>query len=155
MKLKLQTRLNARADDVIAHVKTSRLLAYVASPLVVFSPIQPAQLPDVWETGKYLVGMKLFGIIPMRKQWINISFPNADETRVFQMLDDGEGDLVRRWRHLITIASAPDNCVEYTDEVDLNAGWLTLPVFAWAYIYYLYRQARWRRLVEGRFEYAK
>lgn len=153
MRLKLQTRLNARSDDVVAHVLTSRLLMYVVSPLIVFLPIQLAQLPDVWRPGKYLVGMKLFGVIPIGKQWINISFPNANEARAFQMLDDGVGDLMRRWRHLITVTPAPDGHTDYADEVDVDAGWLTLPVFAWAYGYYLYRQARWRRLVEKGFQY--
>lgn len=155
MRLKLYTRLNAHTDDVVAHVLTSRLLMHVASPLVVFLPIQPAQLPDVWRPGKYLVGMKLFGLIPMGKQWINISFPNANEARAFQMLDDGVGDLIRRWRHLITVTPAPDSQTDYADEVDVDAGWLTLPVFAWAHGYYLYRHARLRRLVEKRFEYAR
>jgi hypothetical protein len=148
MRLKLQTRLNARVDDVVTHVLTSRLLMHVASPLVVFLPIRPAQLPDVWRPGRYLVGMKLFGVIPMGKQWINISFPNTNEVRAFQMLDDGEGDLMRRWRHLITVTSTPSGQTCYADEVDVDAGWLTLPVFVWTYGYFLYRQVRWRRLMK-------
>jgi hypothetical protein len=94
--------------------------------------------------------MKLFGVIPMGKQWINISFPNTNEVRAFQMLDDGEGDLMRRWRHLITVTSTPSGQTCYADEVDVDAGWLTLPVFVWTYGYFLYRQVRWRRLMKKR-----
>ena len=39
----------------------------------------------------------------------------------------------------------------YTDEVSIDAGLFTLPIYIYAFIFYSYRQMRWRKLVNLNF----
>ncbi len=56
------------------------------------------------------------------------------------------GGLLRVWNHgLFVRPLSTDTCV-YTDEVELDAGWLSLPAWLVAHAVFRYRQARWRRL---------
>ncbi len=56
------------------------------------------------------------------------------------------GGLLRVWNHgLIVRPLSADTCV-YTDEVELDAGWLSLPAWLVTHAVFRYRQARWRRL---------
>jgi hypothetical protein len=56
------------------------------------------------------------------------------------------GGPIRRWDHHILIGSVEANRCLYTDKIDIDAGWLTIAVWAWANLFYRYRQMRWRKL---------
>lgn len=150
VRVKLTTDLDVPAERAWAEVRTSRLLDHVAAPLQAFEPVEPPVLPDVWQEGRYLVRLRMFGVLPIGMQWIVISFPDASPER-YQLRDNGHGSLVSTWDHLITIEPlAADRC-RYTDEVEVRAGLLTPFVWAFARLFYAHRQRRWRRLVATRF----
>jgi len=132
---------------------TSRLLQYVASPLVAFVPVSPPALPEQWEEQKYVVRLRLFGFIPFGRQTINISVPSRSDSHI-ELRDNGYGSLISKWDHLITIRSADGGCV-YSDRVEVKAGVLTPFVWAFAWLFYRHRQRRWQRLVSSAFEYKK
>ena len=69
------------------------------------------------------------------------------------MRDNGRGDLAKRWDHRITIEGTDQGTTQYTDRVEVEAGLLTPGVWAFAQLFYRYRQARWRRLVRHDFDY--
>ena len=54
--------------------------------------------------------------------------------------------LVKRWDHRISIQARGENRAIYRDEIELDAGFLTLPVWAWTSWFYRHRQRRWRAL---------
>lgn len=62
------TILDCAPDRAWQEVQTSRLLAYITAPLVVFEPVSPPALPERWVEGRYLVRMRLFGRIPFGNQ---------------------------------------------------------------------------------------
>jgi hypothetical protein len=155
MKVSRQTILDAPAERIIAEVSTSRLLRYVAWPMQSFAPIAPEMLPDVWSPGRYRVRMRSLGVLPTGWQDIVIEHPPADRPGRFHIRDNGSGQLVRRWDHLITIDRRPDGRTDYRDEVDVDAGALTPLIAGYAAIFYAHRQRRWRRLVRNQFDYSK
>ncbi|MGY1695442.1 MULTISPECIES: hypothetical protein [unclassified Geodermatophilus] len=151
----VSTELPCSVERAGDEVMTSRLLRYVSWPLIVFDAVVPPELPATWKPGDHLVRMRLFGVVPLGRQTISISFPVAAPGQVL-LRDDGSGQLLRRWDHLITIepGSAPTRA-RYTDRIDVEAGRLTLVAWAWAHVLYRWRQHRWRRLAARGFRYPR
>ncbi|MCA0351804.1 MAG: hypothetical protein LCH85_07385 [Chloroflexi bacterium] len=149
MIVDLSTRLDCAASTAIEHVTTSRLLEYVAKPLVTFVPKQPNQLPDVWRDGTYWVELRLFGVIPVGKQAIVISHP---QQHPFTLRDNGHSPLIKRWDHTIEVA-VEGTSTRYRDHVVVEAGWLTPLIWLFAQVFYRHRQRRWRRLAARHFRY--
>lgn len=141
----LTSHFKANPDQVINLVKQSKTLLYVASPLVLFRPVAKS-LPKEWEVGTYWMRLYLFGIIPLGKQAIVISYPS---TEPFTMLDDGHSGLIKKWHHLIEI-DADGNGTIYRDQLEIDAGWLTPAVLAFAKVFYRHRQSRWQTYLEKR-----
>jgi hypothetical protein len=142
--------LDVSADRAWGMVRRSSLLQHVSYPLQVFEPLEPDALPEVWADGGYKVRCRLFGLIPVGEQWINISTLEAGPDR-FVLRDDGHGDLAKRWDHRIIIQRLSGERCRYTDEVKVDAGLLTPFVVAFAWIFYRHRQRRWRGLVASGF----
>ncbi len=69
-----------------------------------------------------------------------------------ELRDDGRGTLASTWDHLIVIQASGHGC-SYTDRIEVKAGVLTLLVWSFAWVFYLHRQRRWRRLVASGFSY--
>ena len=113
--------LDMPLEQVWDAVRQPRTLAWVAAPLLRFRPIDPPHWPDRWSPGRHRVAMRFLGVVPMGRQWIDVSFP------------------ARR-------ADDPDGGTDYRDRVDLAAGVLTPVVWAFAHLFYRWRQARWRAL---------
>lgn len=153
MQVKISTLLHCAPERAWQEVQTSRLLRYIAYPLVHLEPITPRTFPETWSEGRYLVRMRLFGFLPFGTQWIVIR--RAVTPGIYELLDDGHGDFIARWHHLITLRPTPEGFTHYTDVVDIEAGVLTVGVWLYASLFYRYRQMRWRRLVMSNFNYAQ
>ncbi len=150
------TILNCPPERVWEELQTSRLLAYVASPLLAFEPVTPPAHPEPWAEGRHLVRMRLFGRIPLGKQWIVTSMPVIDMTpgrQRYELRDNGYGDVAATWDHWIIVRELEDGRTHYTDRVEVRAVLLTPLIWAFASLFYRYRQHRWRRLVARGFAY--
>jgi hypothetical protein len=143
MKLEFSTSLNATTAQVWALVQRPTTLEFIAAPLVRFTPLKPNVWPERWQDGQHLARLKLFGMVAMGTQSINISFPAAQTMR-----DNGSGQLVRVWDHWITVSALPDGKTKYTDAVEVRAGWLTPFIWLFASAFYWHRQRRWHQLLE-------
>lgn len=150
MKVDLTTVLSCSFEQAVAHVQTTRLLQYVAHPLVNFSPVGEAGFPALWTVGTHWVNLRLLGVIPLGRQAIVISFPSGESG--FRLRDSGHSALITAWDHLITIEQCTDG-VRYRDEVQVRAGILTPFVWLFAEIFYRHRQRRWKSLVSTGFHY--
>ena len=141
--------LDMPLEQVWDAVRQPRTLAWVAAPILRFRPIDPPHWPDRWSPGRHRVAMRFLGVVPMGRQWIDVSFParaadDPDGARLVR--DNGSGDLVRVWDHWIILTLRADGGTDYRDRVDLAAGLLTPVVWAFAHLFYRWRQARWRAL---------
>jgi hypothetical protein len=155
MKLTVRTVFEAPAQLIWDEARRPRLLTYVAAPMQVFEPLVPATLPELWAEGRYLVRLWLLGVLPLGKQWIVVSYPDAElhARGEYTLRDRGYGDLITIWDHLITITARPDGRTDYCDEVEIRAGLMTPFIWCFAWTFYRHRQRRWRRLVANGFEY--
>jgi hypothetical protein len=150
--VQLSSTFESSAERVWAEVQTSRLLLHVAAPLVVFTPAGGTPLPATWSPGRYRVWMWLFGLLPMGRQWVGIETVDLPPGH-HGIRDNGTGDLVRVWDHLITIAPLGERQCRYTDRVEVKAGVLTPFFWAFARIFYAHRQRRWHALIARDFHY--
>jgi hypothetical protein len=142
IQIDLATRLPCSLAGVIAQIRTPSLLRQVASPLLSFSLLTPAEFPNIWSEGTYWDKLKLFGVPPIGSQAIVISYPQTENAQTFMLIDNGYSPLISRWNHLIT---AQEVSVETLcrDSVTIEAGILT-PPFVWLFarLFYAYRQRR-------------
>jgi hypothetical protein len=145
----ISTTLHAPADRVAGLVQRSDTLLFISGPLLRFVPIRPAELPDIWSPGEYRVRIRFFGVLPMGEQSIRIEHPPTEEPGIFRIRDNGGGQLVRVWDHMITIGpDRSDGRTRYEDRVDIRAGLLTPFIWLFAQGFYRWRQYRWGRLLD-------
>ncbi len=149
MKISLSSVLDAPPVDVEGFLHTSEVLRFVAAPLLFFTSREQGGFPALWSPGKHRVFMWLFGFIPFGPQTIDISW-GRHEKGDFWVRDDGSGLLVRRWDHRIFVRPAPGGKTQYTDEVEIGAGALTPLVWAFAAVFYRWRQRRWKTYLKRR-----
>jgi len=153
VRVTVTTTLPCTLDQARDQILTSRLMEHASWPLIMFTPLDPPALPAIWEPGNYRVQMRSLWVIPLGSQTIAVSFPPSSPGQVL-VRDNGFGQLVRRWDHLITLDATTDGIQSrYTDQVDIDAGVLTIPVWAWANLWYRWRQHRMRRLAARNFHY--
>lgn len=155
MIIKQSSIFNVSPEQVWQEGLKTKLLHYVASPILKFTSAGTTPLPEVWKKGEYTVNMKVFGFVPFGKQKVVIKSPpeHEQENHLYAMLDDGRGELITKWRHLITIDDAGTGKTLYTDQVEVQAGVLTIFVWVFANIFFWHRQRRWKKLIKNNFIY--
>jgi hypothetical protein len=147
MQATIRTELPIDLPTAAAFLRQPATMIFVARPLVTFTPLDPPQLPETWTEGRYRVALRLFGIIPFGRQAIGIRFEQVDDPAEFIMRDQGGGGLIRVWDHRLVLQSRGSARVAYTDQVDIQAGLLTPLIWAYAHLFFRWRQYRWRRLI--------
>ncbi len=145
MRVRLSTKLPITTEHAVALVAMPALLHYIAAPLLRFAPVDPPALPQQWADGRYRVRVLLVGLLPIGRQWIDVSRQSGSDGS-YRMRDNGSGDLARHWDHWITIAPHPAGGCTYTDDVEIEAGLLTPFGWGFARLFYAHRQRRWRAL---------
>ena len=128
---------------VFARLRELSTLQYIAAPYASFAPVDPGQ-PARWEAGgTSAYRFRLFGLIPFGTHTIHIERFDADEIR------SREGNAhVPVWNHRIMLKDLGSR-TEYTDEVEIDAGWRTFFVYLWARAFYAHRQKKWIKLLGG------
>lgn len=147
----VSTHLDTPPQTVWDHVMRPALMCHVSFPLVVFVSREQGGFPDRWPEGPHRVWMWQFGFLPLGPQMIGIEIgPHDGETR--HLRDNGTGLLARVWDHRIEVAPEAGG-TRYTDRLRIDARWLTPLVWAFAMLFYRWRQSRWRALVRNGFKY--
>jgi hypothetical protein len=123
-------------------------LRHVAWPVLTFESIERGALDDPWQVGRtYDLKLRLLGIIPLGRHCIRLvkidKATNTIESRE-------SGLLARVWNHTIRFSRQYESTVSYSDEIEIGAGLLTPIVWAFAHLFYRYRQWRWKSLLMRR-----
>lgn len=146
MRFELSTLCDCAADSLYDEVKKSKTMIRIAKPFIKFVQLPDYPLPEVWQEGKYLVQLLLLGFVPFGKQWIVI-VPDAK----YQLRDNGYSRLIRKWHHTIRIEDCGNSQTRYTDTVEIEAGLLTPLVYAFANLFFRWRQRQLKKLVNTNF----
>jgi len=122
-------------------------LQYVAAPLVRFDPLVAGELNGEWIVGKtYAVRLAALGFLPLGRHRIKI----VTIDRATNTIESQEsGSLAHVWNHTIRFHPSGAGQLRYTDEIEIEAGLLTVFVWAFAHLFYRHRQRRWKELLTG------
>ena len=119
------------------------ILQYVAAPYASFVPVNE-RTDMVWQVGSTSsYRFRLFGVIPFGTHTICIERFDIDGIQSRE-----HNEHVPVWDHKITLRDV-GNQTEYTDEVDIKAGWKTLFIWIWAEAFYGHRQRKWIKLLKA------
>jgi hypothetical protein len=145
MRVFVQSTLPCDADRAWSEVQTSRVLREICRPLIALRPARgEAALPERWQTEATVrVRPLLFGLVPLGTRVLH--WESIDHDRR-EMQTREHDPLIRRWDHRIHVEPLADGACRYTDDVEVNAGVLTLPVWLFAQWFYRHRQRRWARV---------
>ena len=132
----------ASRDAVFQKLHRLETLQTIAMPYAVFEPVDSATA--VWTAGSTSFWrMQLFGFIPFGTHTIRIV--RFDPERI----SSREGnEHVPVWNHDIRLVPIDENHTEYTDRVEIRAGWKTIFIWLWAKAFYAHRQRKWIRLLK-------
>ncbi|MEM6707157.1 MAG: hypothetical protein AAF648_00060 [Pseudomonadota bacterium] len=153
VKLEIESWFAAPVERVFETVQRSRLLHYIAAPMIRFRTADDQRFPERWTEGSYRAWLMLFGFVPLGWQVVRIeSLPDDGETR--RIRDNGYGWLIQRWDHEIRVSPA-DEGSRYVDRITVTAGWRTPFVAGFAAAFYRHRQRRWQRLIANNFDFER
>lgn len=142
MTVKKTSLFPAKQRNVFELLKRFDTLVYIAKPYAEFESID-GQTELVWEVGRsFYFNFKIFGFITLGVHVINVKEFNLDN------IYTKEGNpFCPIWNHRIILKEIVDGKTEYTDEVEINAGWKTPFVYLWAKAFYSHRQKKWIKLL--------
>ncbi len=133
----------ASRETVFEKLQELETLQYIAKPYATFEPA--GSVASVWTAGsESSFRFRLFGIIPYGIHTIRIVRvdPGGISSR--------EGNPhVPVWNHDIALAVLDESHTEYTDRVEIHAGWKTFFIWLWANAFYRHRQRKWIKLLKG------
>jgi hypothetical protein len=146
MKVDVSTELACSAAKAWNEVQKSSLLLRVIWPLARIEPLGGGALPERWSEGPAIeCKLFVFGIIPIGMHTLH--FEKIDhEAREIRTHEHDR--LVARWDHVVSVRPLGENRSIYRDLIDIDAGSLTVLVWAWASWFYRHRQRRWRALAK-------
>ncbi len=135
------------SEQYIFHkLKSIQTLQYISSPYATFTPINKSD-DLVWKAGEtFSFRFKLFGVIPFGIRTIKVIGFNEE---TYQIYTNENNTYVPIWNHRILLKSLGDNGSQYTDEVEIYAGWKTPFVYLWAKSFYTHRQKKWLKLLNN------
>ena len=134
----------ADIDTVSSLLKKLNTLQYIAKPYASFSPVNGSG-SICWKEGQTeSFRFKLFCLIPYGVHTIHIIDFSKDG-----ICTNESNPHVPVWNHRIRLNALADGTTEYSDEVEIGAGWKTSLVWAWANLFYSHRQRRWIKLLSS------
>ena len=132
-------------DTVFRLLRELNTLQYVAAPLATFSPLSGAE-DMVWEKNSdFSFHLKLFGVLSAGIHTIHVA--EFDEVS-YEIYTNESNRYVPVWNHRITLKELKPQETQYTDEVEIYAGWKTPFIYFWAKGFYTHRQRKWIKLLQ-------
>ncbi len=152
MQICIKTIFKTNIKTAWQYVLLPQTLVFIANPILSFTPILPTFFPKQWEIGTYKTKLKVFGFLPFGTHFIVIEKPDSKSEDIKILIDNGYGQLISRWYHVITIQKINDDTCQYEDQVEIKAGILTPLIWLFAFVFYHWRQIRWKKLINNNFK---
>ena len=144
MKLRLETVLECPAGAAWdAERKVAHLLS-VARPLIALQPVDPEVASADWVQDQSTdFKSLLFGVLPLGRLRVTVVEFNSEKR---ELRTEEGGGVIRRWSHRVRIDPLSPGQCRYRDDIEMEAGWLTHPLWLVAWLVYRLRQRRRRAL---------
>lgn len=144
MIARIETDLPASAEKVWAALLRRDTFLHITRGMLGFR--RADRWPERFEEGVTIeTRLVFFHLIPGWKHTLRVI--QVDEGNM-ALVSEEKGGPVGRWNHRIWLEPLAGGRCHYTDEIEIRAGVLTPAVWAFAQVFYRYRQRRWRGLAE-------
>lgn len=142
MLCRVLTHLDAPAEEVWSAVKRSSTLIHVTRGFLGFSGWD--RMPEEWQPDSiFRTRFWFFHVLPA--WWQHTMTVKAIDEHQRSIQSHEWGGVIKVWDHTIQVSPSSSGC-DYSDEIEIDAGGLTIFVWSYANLFYRYRQLRWRRL---------
>jgi hypothetical protein len=153
MRVLLKLVLDCPPDVAWRAIRSPLVLGQVSFPFTTFESLEPGGFPEVWLAGEHPVRVKAFGLVPIGDQIIGISFV-ATKPGVRMMRDTGRGlsgalASVTKWRHSLAVAETADGRTLYRDQLEFEAGAITILLWPVYWAFWQWRGIGMKRLAPG------
>lgn len=142
-QLELKTPLACSAETAWEAIQQRAVFEHVTHPLLKIMPRELQLLPERTQEGTYQIKLYLFGFLPLGGHTIRVVRVDPLQRDIYT---EESSALIETWNHRLTVYADAAGRTIYSDALSLEAGRLTPVVWALAYGFYRYRQARWRTL---------
>ena len=147
MYARITTTFDCVEAELWANIIEPRSLQYVAAPLLAFRPRHGGEIAREWVVGKtYEFQLYFLGFVPLGRHDIKLIVLDRAANRI---VSHEQGALTSVWNHTIQFNSNGPRSICYSDEIEIQAGWLTPVVWIFAQIFYRHRQRRWKQLLKN------
>lgn len=138
-----KSTFHADIDTVFNLLTDLKTLQYIAFPYAKFTPIGEEQ-NIIWEEGRtFSFKFKMFSFIPYGTHTIKVI-----DFRKDGIYTNESNTHVPVWNHRIELKDNGNGTTEYSDEVEIGAGWKTFIVWCWANCFYEHRHRKWLKLLK-------
>ena len=145
LKVKVSTKLACTDDEFWQKIAEPSSLQFVSSPILSFREKKEGDLAGEWQINRpYLLKLYLLKFIPLGEHRITLVNIDKDENRI---ISHENGQLATVWNHVISFREIEPGTVYYTDEIEIQAGFLTPAIWLFAHLFYRHRQRRWKKLL--------
>lgn len=146
MLARISTHLACTQGELWDQISRPQSLQFVVSPLLKFRAVEPGTLDGEWEVGRdYQLQLYLLGHFPLGRHTIYLTRVDREQNTIASR---ERGLLARVWNHTIFFREITPGLVNYTDEIEIQAGWLTPFIWAFAHLFYHHRQRRRKVLLK-------
>jgi hypothetical protein len=150
MRIMLKLVLDCDPDAAWRAIRDPAVFRAASAPFTSFESLEPDGFPGTWPEGSHPVLVRAFGVLPVGRQSIDISYPRRDDD-VRMMRDDGGGidgplALVTGWHHAMAVSPAPGGRTLYRDRLLFEAGPITPLLWPLFWAFWQWRAMRIRRL---------
>jgi hypothetical protein len=152
MRLRCTSLLPCSVERLAAELDRSALLNHISWPMLMFVGLDPDPLPERFTARRYLTRLLIGGRLSIGEHTLDLQ-PDSGLDADLVWHDAGYSPLIKVWDHKVRIADF-HGMTRYTDEVEVQAGPLTIAAWLFASAFYRHRQRRLRRLVAAGFAYA-
>lgn len=147
MIARISNRLACSERALWQKIIEPKSLQFVASPLVSFEPLLEGALAGEWQVGvPYPLKLYFLKVIPLGRHTIQLLRIDKETNTI---VSQESGRLARVWNHTISFREVAPGVVSYSDEIEIQAGWLTPAIWLFAQLFYRHRQRRWRLLLRN------
>jgi hypothetical protein len=147
MLVKVSTTLSCSAGELWRKIIEPASLQFVASPILTFVPQNEGGLSGEWQVDTpYPLRLYFLNIIPLGGHTIKLVKIDKETNTI---MSQENGHLARVWNHTIYFNEVRPGLLNYTDEIEINAGWLTPGIWLFAHLFYRHRQRRWKVLLRS------
>ncbi len=146
MRVHVQSILDCPPEKVWDEVQTSAVFLKIIRPLAKVVPVDPPTFPPRWQEGATLrCKTYLFGLIPLGTHTLHLERIDPEAREIQSREHD---PLIDKWDHLVRVQATDDGRSLYSDEIEIQAGFLTVLVWLFASWFYRHRQRKWRRIAK-------